>query len=334
MNHETLSDFIAEERLRAPTLGAVLDAIRLASMQIAALLARGRTPELETEAREAVLGALPWGDGLRAALSTQMAAPQPAPEGSPVGDHLLAFDPIEGAADVDLNNSVGSLFSVLRAPSENDPFLAPGTEQVAACYALYGPATVLVLTVGRGVQGYTLDRDAGDFVLTHPSLTIAQAANEFSVNASSARVCEPAVQRYVDECAQGTDGARGKHFDMRWSTKFVAEVHRLLVRGGVFLYPNDVREAPGNQGRVELLCQANPVAMLVEQAGGVASTGRSRLLGLAPQSLHERVGLILGAKDEVEMLERFHAEHDQGLGREFTSPLFNERSLFPTPTRR
>jgi fructose-1,6-bisphosphatase I / sedoheptulose-1,7-bisphosphatase len=213
------------------------------------------------------------------------------------------------------------------ADATADEFLQPGVRQLCAGYAIYGPTTMLVLTLGRGVHGFTLDRGFGEFVLTHPSLRVPEEASEFAINASNERFWEPPVKRYVAECLAGKGGPRGKDFNMRWIASLVAEVHRILVRGGLFMYPRDTKD-PSREGRLRLLYEANPMAMIMEQAGGAASTGRARILDVEPTSLHQRVPVVLGSRFEVERIEQYHAEHAQGLDRPFTSPLFNERSLF------
>jgi fructose-1,6-bisphosphatase len=224
---------------------------------------------------------------------------------------------------------------VLLAPEGvTDPkpedFLQPGTRQVCAGYALYGPAAMIVLTLGTGVHGFTLEPEIGAYILTHPNLTIPEDTQEFAVNASNQRFWEPPVKRYVEECLAGKTGVRGKDFNMRWIASLVAEVHRILMRGGLFMYPKDTKD-PGKPGRLRLLYEANPMAMLIEQAGGAASTGRGRIVEVAPSSLHQRVPVILGSKNEVVRLERYHAEFDRG-DVAFSSPLFNERSLFGAAT--
>ena len=205
--------------------------------------------------------------------------------------------------------------------------LQPGTRQLAAGYAIYGPATQVVITVGRGVHGFTLDRELGELVLTHRDLRIPEATSEFAINTSNERFWEPPVQRYVEECKAGRTGPRGRDFNMRWIASMVAEVHRILVRGGVFMYPRDTRD-PEKPGRLRLMYEASPISFLVEQAGGAASTGRQRLMDLLPHQLHQRVPVILGSKNEVERIVRYHWEHDKGIDRRYSSPLFNERSLF------
>ena len=250
--------------------------------------------------------------------------------------YLLVFDPLDGAPNNDVNASVGTIFSVLRhaqpeAPAVAD-FLQPGRAQVAAGYAIYGPATMLVLSVGKGTHGFTLDRAIGNFILTHPNLAIAEETSEVAIDSSNARSCEAPVHRYVTECQAGRSGQRGRDFDMRSVGSTVAEVHRVLLRGGVLMVPKDTRDAT-RCGRLRLLFEANPIALLVEQAGGCASTGHARLLDVAPASLHQRVPVILGSRREVERIERYHLEHDNGTDRPYVSPLFNERSLYRAEAR-
>ncbi|MDA8231763.1 MAG: class 1 fructose-bisphosphatase [Magnetospirillum sp.] len=236
--------------------------------------------------------------------------------GSADGRYLLLFDPLDGSSNTDINISVGSIFSILRLPDGADPgakgtFLQPGAKQVAAGYALYGSSTMMVLTTGNGVNGFTLDRDVGEFYLTHPDMRVTPDTGEFAINASRSRFWEAPVKRYVDECLAGTDGPRGKDFNMRWVASMVAEVHRILCRGGVFLYPMDAgNKAKG--GKLRLMYEANPMAMIVEQAGGLASTGRQRILDIAPGGLHQRVPVMLGSAAEVERLVAYHAEYDGG----------------------
>ncbi len=235
------------------------------------------------------------------------------------GRYLLLFDPLDGSSNIDINIAVGSIFSILRLPegvssSDPDAFLQPGVKQVAAGYAIYGSSTMLVLTTGNGVNGFTLDQNIGVFVLTHPNMRIPEDAGEFAINASRSRFWEPPVKRYIDEALSGAEGPRGKDFNMRWVAAMVAEVHRILCRGGVFMYPIDAMNAKQG-GKLRLMYEANPMAFIVEQAGGVAITGRERVLDLQPQSLHQRVGVILGSKNEVERIQRYHQEYDAGQGK-------------------
>ncbi|EON21398.1 inositol phosphatase/fructose-1,6-bisphosphatase [Cupriavidus sp. GA3-3] len=270
-----------------------------------------------------------WGGYLAGMASEEMEAPYQIPDHYPRGKYLLLFDPLDGSSNIDVNVSVGSIFSVLRAPegasavTEQD-FLQPGSAQVAAGYALYGPTTMLVLTVGNGVNGFTLDPNLGEFFLTHPNLQVPADTQEFAINASNSRFWEAPVQRYIAECMAGKSGPRGKDFNMRWIASMVAEAHRILMRGGVFMYPRDSKD-PAKPGRLRLLYEANPIAFLMEQAGGRASTGRQTLMSVAPGALHQRIGVIFGSRNEVERIEGYHTDQTDP---DLPSPLFNERSLF------
>lgn len=274
-----------------------------------------------------------WAGHLAGMVSEEMEAPLQIPAAYPRGKYLLLFDPLDGSSNIDVDVSVGSVFSVLRAPDDvvasgrdvlAEDFLQPGQAQVAAGYALYGPSTMLVLTVGNGVAGFTLDPDMGDFRLTHADIRVPEDCQEFAINASNSRFWEPPVKRYVDECLAGSSGPRGKDFNMRWIASMVAEAHRILMRGGVFLYPRDER-VPGRAGRLRLLYEANPISFLMEQAGGRASTGRQTVLGVPPGELHQRIGLVFGSRHEVERIEAYH--HDRAAC-DATYPLFVQRSLF------
>ena len=251
---------------------------------------------------------------LAAMVSEEMEEIYEIPSRFPRGEYVLLFDPLDGSSNIDINVSVGSIFSIIRLPEipnsiTYETVLRPGIEQVAAGYALYGPSTMLVLTMGNGVHGFTLDGNIGEFRHTHSHIMIPPEAGEFAINASRARWWEPPVQHYVEECVAGESGPRGKYFNMRWVASMVAEVHRILLRGGVFLYPLDQKNRSAG-GKLRLFYEANPMAFLVEQAGGAASTGRQRILEIEPQSPHQRVPVILGSRNEVERLERMHREFD------------------------
>ena len=248
------------------------------------------------------------------------------------GKYLLLFDPLDGSSNIDVNVAVGSIFSILRAPHPNtDPepgdFLQCGAEQVAAGYAIYGPSTMLVLTTGNGVHAFTLDPLLGEFILSHRDIRVPPDTQEFAINASNHRFWEYPVQRYVDECLKGSAGDRGKDFNMRWIASLVAEAHRILMRGGVFMYPRDTKK-PGVSGRLRLMYECNPIALLVEQAGGRASTGYKRMLDVKPEALHQKIGFVFGSRSEVERIERYHREGDM---RDSDQPLFARRGLFTTP---
>ncbi|WP_417510216.1 class 1 fructose-bisphosphatase [Methylophaga sp.] len=228
----------------------------------------------------------------------------------PKGKYLLCFDPLDGSSNIDINLSVGTIFSVLRCPEgienpSHEHFLQKGTQQVCAGFCVYGPSTMLILTTGFGVNGFTLDREVGEFILTHPNMQIPEDTSEFAINMSNQRFWEPPVKRYIDECIQGVDGVREKNFNMRWNASMVAEVYRILTRGGIFMYPLDSRIAQ-QDGKLRLLYEANPMSFIIEQAGGASSTGRERIMSLQPESIHQRVPVILGSKHEVERLESYH----------------------------
>ena len=227
------------------------------------------------------------------------------------GRHLLLFDPLDGSSNIDVNVSIGTIFSVLPAPTgraaTGQDFLQAGRAQQAAGYALYGPQTVLVLTLGEGVAGFTLDPRDGSWTLTHPDLRIPRSTREFAINMSNQRHWAAPVRRYIDDALAGRAGPRAKDFNMRWVAAMVADVHRILNRGGVFLYPWDSRE-PDRPGKLRLMYEANPLGWVVEQAGGRASNGRQPILDIAPTSLHQRVSVVLGSAEEV---ERVVAHHDE-----------------------
>ncbi len=273
-----------------------------------------------------------WGGHLAAMSSGEMENIYPAPAGAQRGKYLLVFDPLDGSSNIDVNLTVGSIFSVLRCPDGcKEPsaadFLQPGSRQVAAGYAFYGPSTMLVLTVGSGTHAFTLDREIGEFLLTHSHLQIPAETRNFAINASNERFWEPPIRRYVEECLAGQTGVREKDFTMRWVASMVGEVHRILIRGGVFMYPRDTKDM-SKPGRLSLLHKANPMSMIVEQAGGQASTGSGRISDLVPENLHQLVPVILGSRDEVERIERYHREHETGEDKPFSSPLFATRTLF------
>jgi len=377
----TLTRYLIEERRRYPQasgeLNALLLDVSLACKAIARIVAVGALHDtlsgggevnvqgevqkpLDVIANELFIRMNEWNGNLAGMASEELDTPWQIPANYPRGKYLLVFDPLDGSSNIDVNVSVGSIFSILRAPqdgvdsgrdvSEAD-FLQPGATQVAAGYALYGPTTMLVLSVGNGVAGFTLNPNLGEFVLTHPNIRVPADTQEFAINTSNARFWEPPVKRYVDECLAGKTGPRGKDFNMRWIASMVAEAHRILMRGGVFLYPRDNRVSPQagaarqpppegvgrlgsgpapaqdspNPGRLRLLYEANPIGFVMEQAGGRCSTGRQPMLGVKPSALHQRIGLVFGSAHEVERIERYHHEPMDELA---PAPLFGARSLF------
>ncbi|MDM7950066.1 class 1 fructose-bisphosphatase [Hydrogenophaga sp.] len=355
----TLTQYLIEQRRRFPTASGdfnalVLD-VALACKAIARTVAFGDlggmigSPEavtttvnvqgeeqkrLDVISNDYFMQMTEWGGHLAGMASEEMDHPYQIPATIPRGKYLLVFDPLDGSSNIDVNVTVGSIFSILRAPQDvidsgrdvvEADFLQPGTQQMAAGYALYGPTTMLVLTVGQGVAGFTLDPNLGQFMLTHPNLRVPEDTQEFAINASNSRFWEAPIKRYVDECLAGKTGPRGKDFNMRWIASMVAEAHRILMRGGVFMYPRDTKDLSKN-GRLRLLYEANPVGMILEQAGGRASTGRDPMLNVKPTSLHQRIGLVFGSKNEVERIERYHRE--PSAYKDDANPLFVERSLF------
>ena len=358
-NRATLTQFLIEERRRFPSASGdfnslILD-VALACKGIAKAVAYGELAgvmgnhdadaggsvnvqgetqkKLDVLSNDVFLRRTEWSGNLAGIASEEMDLPYQIPAKYPRGHYMIVFDPLDGSSNIDVNVAVGSIFSVLRAPQDvidsgrdvvDADFFQPGTKQMAAGYAIYGPTTLLVLTVGDGVNGFTLDPNLGEFMLTHPKMHIPEDTQEFAINASNARFWEAPVKRYVDECLAGKTGVRGKDFNMRWIASMVAEAHRILMRGGVFMYPRDTKDNK-KPGRLRLLYEANPVGMIMEQAGGRASTGETPVLEVQPTSLHQRIGFVFGSKNEVERIERYHREPVEV---ELTNPLFVERSLF------
>jgi len=266
--------------------------------------------KLDIIANEVLIEANEWGGHLAAMASEEMDGIYVVPNRYPQGEYLLLFDPLDGSSNIDVNVSIGTIFSVLKKPEgdrgvEEKDFLQAGGQQVAAGYCVYGPQTTLVLTVGDGVAMFTLDREQGSFVLTQENVRIPEDTKEFAINMSNMRHWDEPVRRYIDECLQGKEGPRGKDFNMRWIASMVADVHRIMTRGGVFMYPWDKRE-PNKPGKLRLMYEANPMSWLVEQAGGMATNGRERILDIQPTQLHERVSVFLGSKNEVERVTAMH----------------------------
>jgi fructose-1,6-bisphosphatase I len=268
--------------------------------------------KLDIIANEVLIEANEWGGHLAAMASEEMEGIYVVPNRFPQGEYLLLFDPLDGSSNIDVNVSIGTIFSVLKkggsqeGVSEKD-FLQAGSQQAAAGYCIYGPQTTLALTVGDGVAMFTLDREQGAWMLTQEGLQIPEDTKEFSINMSNMRHWAPPVSRYIDECLAGKNGARGKDFNMRWVASMVADVHRILTRGGVFMYPWDQRE-PEKAGKLRLMYEANPMSFIVEQAGGASTNGKDRILDLQPGKLHERVAVFLGSKNEVERVTGYHRE--------------------------
>jgi len=331
-NHVTLTQFIIEQQRELPgvsgTFTSILNDVGTACKKISHLVNQGNLvgvlgsadsenvqgevqKKLDIITNDIMVDALNWTGHLAGMASEEIDDIILIPPQYPKGKYLALFDPLDGSSNIDVNLAVGTIFSILRCREGVDPaledFLRKGAEQVCAGFVLYGPSTMMVLTTGQGVNGFTLDQDIGEFILTHPNMTIPNDTSEFAINVSNQRFWEPPVKRYIDECLQGKDGPREKDFNMRWIASMVAEVYRILTRGGVFMYPYDLRD-PTRAGKLRIMYEANPMAFIVEQAGGACSTGRERILDIKPKGLHQRVPVILGSKNEVERIVGYHLE--------------------------
>ncbi len=328
----SLSQFILEQQRSlkdaSGTLSLLLKDIATACKKISHLVNRGELmnvlgsaesenihgevqKKLDIITNNIMIDTLNWGGSLAGMASEEDNEIIAIPTQYPKGKYLALFDPLDGSSNIDVNLAVGTIFSILHSHADDEPktedFLQKGCNQVCAGFVLYGPSTLMVLTTGNGVNGFTLDQDIGEFILTHPNMRIPEDSSEFAINMSNQRFWEAPVQRYIDECLQGSEGPRGKNFNMRWIASLVAEVYRILTRGGVFMYPLDLRK-PLTEGRLRIMYEANPMAFIIEQAGGSCSTGRERMLDIKPTSIHQRVPVILGSKNEVERIVAYHQE--------------------------
>jgi len=332
-NGVSVTQFIIEEQRRIPgatgdftsLLNDVVSACKVISNLVEKGAINGMSGAAESEnvqgetqkkldiiTNDVFIASNEWAGHLAAMASEEEDDIYPIPAQYPKGKYLMSFDPLDGSSNIDVNISVGTIFSITKCPEgiespTKEDFLIPGTEQICAGYALYGPSTMLVLTTGNGVNGFTLDRNIGEFILTHPNMTIPEDTREFAINSSNQRFWEAPVQRYVDECTQGADGPRGENFNMRWVASMVAEVHRILVRGGIFMYPKDTKD-PSKAGKLRIMYEANPMSMIVEQAGGVSHTGYERIMEIKPNDIHQRVPVILGSKNEVDRVVGYHKD--------------------------
>jgi fructose-1,6-bisphosphatase I len=330
-NTVTLTQFIIEQQRELGTRGtftALLNDIATACKKISHIVNRGELigvlgsaesenvqgevqKKLDIITNDIMINALNWTGHLAGMASEEIDDMIKIPSHYPKGKYLVLFDPLDGSSNIDVNLAVGTIFSIVRCREEVDPeiqdFLRKGTEQVCAGFVLYGPSTMMVLTTGHGVNAFTLDQDVGEFMLTHRNMMIPEKTSEFAVNMTNQRFWEPPVQRYISECLQGTEGPLGRNFNMRWIASLVAEVYRILTRGGIFMYPLDTRN-PAKPAKLRLMYEANPMAFIIEQAGGLCSTGRERILDIKPTDIHQRVPLILGSKREVERVVGYHLE--------------------------
>ena len=328
--HTTLTQFIIEQQRNMPEASGdftlLLNDIATACKRISHTVNRGAITgmlgsantenvqgetqkQLDIITNDIMVEALEWTGHLAGMVSEEIDDPIAIPEQYPKGKYLALFDPLDGSSNIDVNLTVGTIFSILTSQegidAKLDDFLQKGVDQVCAGFVLYGPSTMMILTTGQGVNGFTLDQDVGEFVLTHSDMTIPEDTQEFSINMSNQRFWEPPVQQYIDECMQGEDGPRNKNFNMRWVASMVAEVYRILTRGGIFMYPFDKRD-PSKPGKLRLMYEANPMGFIIEQAGGACSTGRERILEISPNDIHQRVPVILGSKNEVDRVVSYH----------------------------
>lgn len=323
----------------AQAVAAAVDAIAAAAIEIADLIATGDLADasglttgrnsdgdvqrnLDVQADAILrrgLGKLP----IAALASEEMREPQLCDRDGLI---CVAIDPLDGSSNIDINMTVGTIFSILPAPDDLAlAFHQRGSAQLAAGFVTYGPQTSLVLTLGDGVDIFTLDRTSGCFRLARSAVQISETCEEFAINMSNRRHWDAPVRAFVDECLAGVEGPANRNFNMRWIGSLVAEVYRILTRGGVFLYPSDARAGYDN-GRLRLTYEAHPMAMIVEQAGGSASTGRERILDLTAQNLHQRVPLVMGSSNEVRRVEELNC--DPLLVASVSAPLFARRGFF------
>ena len=331
-NKITLTQFIIEQQRGLPdasgTFTLLLNNIVMACKEISHLVNRGDLvgvlgsaesenvqgevqKKLDIITNDIMINALNWTGHTRGMASEEMDEIIQIPPQYPKGSYLVLFDPLDGSSNIDVNMSVGTIFSILHCREgvtlTEEDFLRKGTEQVCAGFVLYGPSTMLILTTGHGVNGFTLDQDIGEFILTHSNIQIPEDTSEFAINMSNQRFWEPPIQKYIAECVQGDEGVRGRNFNMRWIASLVAEVYRILTRGGVFMYPLDTRDT-SKGGRLRLMYEANPMAFIIEQAGGLCSTGRERILDIKPTGIHQRIPVILGSKNEVERIVAYYQQ--------------------------
>ncbi len=327
---QTLSARLSRDVLAgrvSPGLAVVIAAVAASTQRIAALVGKGGLVDilgsagqenvqgevqkkLDVISNEMMIDGLASTGHLAALASEEMDHHLPVPGPQAAERYLALFDPLDGSSNIDINAPIGTIFSLLPAPPgevSDASFLQPGSRQVAAGYAVYGPSTQLVLTWGHGADLYTLNRENGEYVLTGQAIAVPRETSEYAINASNQRFWEVPVQRYVAECQAGATGPRGRDFNMRWNGSMVSDVHRVLSRGGVFLYPRD-NKLPRKAGRLRLMYEANPMAMLIREAGGLATDGALPLLDIVPTELHQRVPVVLGSAEEVERVARYHAE--------------------------
>lgn len=323
MSNLTLSQFLQQEKGNlTPELAQVIDTIAATCKTIDQALQKGALAgilgsagnenvqgetqkKLDVISNDYLIDALKVHPHVGGLASEELDDFTPAQEN---GEYLVLFDPLDGSSNIDINMCVGTIFSILpakNAVTQAQDFMQAGTQQVAAGYVLYGPSTMMALTVGNGVAFFTLDPETQTFLLTNENVQVSADTQEFAINASNQRHWEQPVKQYIEELLAGKTSVREKDFNMRWVACMVGDVHRILCRGGIFLYPYDLKD-PKKAGRLRLMYEANPMSMLIEQAGGASTTGRVRILEIEPTELHQRVPVIIGSKNEVERVTSYH----------------------------
>lgn len=323
MSHLTLSQFLKQKTGNlTPELAQVIETIANTCKTIDQLLQKGALAgvlgsaenenvqgetqkKLDVISNDYLIDALKIHPQVGGLASEELDEFTPAQEN---GKYLVLFDPLDGSSNIDINMCVGTIFSVLSAKNaitQAEDFMQAGTEQVAAGYVLYGPSTMMALTVGAGTLFFTFNPETQEFLLTSDNIQVAADTQEYAINASNQRHWEAPVKRYIDELQNGKTSVREKDFNMRWVACMVGDIHRILCRSGIFLYPYDTKD-PQKAGRLRLMYEANPMSMLIEQAGGAATTGRVRILEIQPTEMHQRVPVIIGSKNEVELVTHYH----------------------------
>ncbi|WP_297422772.1 class 1 fructose-bisphosphatase [uncultured Acinetobacter sp.] len=323
MAYLTLSQFLQQQSGNlTPQLAQVIDTIANTCKRIDVLLQKGalagvlgsaenenvqgeEQKKLDVISNDYLIDALKVHPHVGGLASEELDDFTPAQEN---GEYLVLFDPLDGSSNIDINMCVGTIFSILpakNAVTQAADFMQAGNQQVAAGYVLYGPSTMMALTVGAGTVFFTYDLDSQEFLLTSQDIQVAADTKEYAINASNQRHWEQPVQRYIDELLAGKTGPREKDFNMRWVACMVGDIHRILCRSGIFMYPYDLKD-PAKAGRLRLMYEANPMSMLMEQAGGASTTGRVRILDIQPNDLHQRVPVIIGSKHEVDLVTSYH----------------------------
>lgn len=321
----TLNTYLNEQNHTSHAVASAVSTIANVGVEISKLLQRGALADIHGEAgnqnvqgeeqkkldvisNDLLLDALSANPVCAGVASEELDDATPA---NPTGEVLVLFDPLDGSSNIDINMSVGTIFSILPYQNQgsdvtNNDFLQTGRNQLASGYIVYGPSTMLAVTFGNGVAMFSLDPASNEYVLIEEAVKINAATNEYAINASNYRHWLPPMQQYIDELIAGKDGVRGKNYNTRWVAAMVGDVHRILCRGGIFTYPFDTKD-PNKPGKLRLMYEANPMALLIEQAGGLATDAVNNILDIEPTDIHQRVPVVLGSSEEVERVKALHA---------------------------